>query len=271
MLLVNGKIASSVDARDRGMQYGDGLFETIAVRDGQPELWDAHIERLMAGCQTLGIPLPDPARLAEELRQVTGEQAHCVVKLVITRGPGGRGYRIPDDPSPTRLIITSPFPDYPPDRAESGVAVRLCRTPLGLNPALAGLKHLNRLEQVLARNEWRDSGIAEGLMCDSEGFVVEGTMSNLFLVIDGRLVTPRIDRCGVAGVMRNRVLELAESLGIAATEARVTVEALQQAEGAFLTNSLLRLWPIRRLEERDCPQASITAKLKRALDRDLEE
>ncbi|WP_303905860.1 aminodeoxychorismate lyase [Thiohalomonas denitrificans] len=270
MLLVNGEPAACVDPRDRGLQYGDGVFETITVRGGKPELWDAHLERLMAGCRVLDIPSPDPEQLAQEVAQVTADEIRCVAKLVITRGAGGRGYRKPDEPKPTRLVMRSPFPDYPSDWSDSGVVVRLCRTPLGLNPALAGLKHLNRLEQVMARNEWQNPEIAEGLMRDSEGFVVEGTMSNLFLVDRGTLVTPRLDRCGVAGVMRNRVLELAKSLGIPAREERVTLATLQQAEGAFLTNSLLRMWPIRILKGQDCPRATITATLKSALDRVLE-
>ena len=270
MLLVNGDPAPYVDPHDRGLQYGDGVFETIAVRGGTPELWDSHLERLMAGCRALDIPSPDPERLSEEVERVTASQTQCVVKLLITRGTGGRGYRKPDEPKPTRLVMSSPFPDYPSDWSESGVAVRICRTPLGLNPALAGHKHLNRLEQVIARNEWQGTEIAEGLMRDTEGFVVEGTMSNLFLVRGDMLVTPRLDRCGVAGVMRKKVLEVAKSLNIPAREERVTVKALQQAEGAFLTNSLLRLWPIRHLEERNCPQPAITVRIKQALERVLE-
>ncbi|SCZ58957.1 aminodeoxychorismate lyase [Thiohalomonas denitrificans] len=271
MLLVNGDPVRSVDPCDRGLQYGDGVFETIAVRGGKPELWHAHLKRLITGCKALDIPPPDPEQLAREIARVTADQTRCVAKLVITRGPGGRGYRKPDQAKPTRLVMSSPFPDYPSKWAKSGVAVRLCRTPLGLNPVLAGLKHLNRLEQVMARNEWQSPEIAEGLMSDSEGFLVEGTMSNLFLIVDDTLVTPRLDRCGVEGIMRNKVLEVATSLGIPTREERVTLSTLQQGEGAFLTNSLLRMWPILTLEDRECPQTAITATLRRALDKVLEE
>lgn len=269
MILVNGETSDLIDVRDRGLHYGDGLFETLAVRDGRPELLEAHLERLARGCRVLGITGVDPALLAREIEQAAAGESRCVLKLVVTRGCGGRGYRPPGNLTPQRILVRSPWPDYPETWQTAGVAVRLCDTPLGLNPRLAGLKHLNRLEQVIARQEWGDEA-AEGLMRDVEGFVVEGTMSNLFAVRGERLLTPPVDRCGVAGVMRRTVLELADALGIPCEETRLTAEALFEADGLFLTNSLFRIWPVHRLDGRSCGRSPVTEALSRALTTRLE-
>lgn len=189
-----------------------------------------------------------------------------VLKIIVTRGAGGRGYRWPDVPLPTRVLSFHTRPDYPPDWAAVGVASRLCRTRLGVNPALAGIKHLNRLEQVLARNEWSDPGIQEGLLLDTLGWMVEGTMSNLFLLRDGQLETPRLDRCGVTGVMRELVMELANSMGMAVREVRCRLSQVLQADEIFLTNSLIGVWPVRRLDDREWLPGIRTRRLSLAVE-----
>lgn len=245
MILVNGSDQSGVDPGDRGLSYGDGLFETLAVSAGQALEWEAHLERLGRGCARLGIPPPDPSVLAEEATRIIPADGRGVLKIILTRGSGGRGYRPPSEPLPTRILALYPWPDYAPACYREGVAVRLCETRLGRNPALAGLKHLNRLEQVLARSEWADEDIAEGLMLDEQGQVIEGTMSNLFVLSEGRLHTPALEQCGVAGIVRARVLEVAASLGIETRVAPLRLEQVLQAQEAFLSNSLIGIWPIR--------------------------
>ena len=227
--------------------YGDGLFETIAVRDGRPCLWSEHMARLQAGARRLAIPCPPRARLYGECVAVAAGCQHGVVKLVLTRGAGGRGYAPPQSPEPTRILVAYSWPVHPPEWADGGVEAILCRTALGEQPRLAGIKHLNRLEQVLARAEWEDPQIAEGILCDGRGRVIGGTMSNLFLVAGGRLLTPRIDRCGVAGTVRTLVLARAETFGLEPIEADLRLEDLAQAEGAFFTNALIGAWPLRAL------------------------
>ncbi|MCW8889792.1 MAG: aminodeoxychorismate lyase [Sedimenticola sp.] len=246
-MLINGKPETSVSADDRGIQYGDGLFETLAVRDGRPCLWHYHLERLHNGCQRLNIPLPNESLLYDELIREIGEQSQGVVKVIVTRGPGGRGYRPPQESSATRIIRWSESPNYPEANYQQGIVTRLCSTRLGWNPALAGIKHLNRLEQVLARSEWSDPSIQEGLMMDSSGYVVEGTMSNLFVVQNGRLMTPDLSRCGVAGIMQGVVLRVAEALAIPVIVDNVTLHDLWNADALFVTNSLIGLWPVREL------------------------
>lgn len=249
MMLINGEERTQLDATDRGLQYGDGLFETLAVRDGAPEHWERHLRRMHDGAQRLGIPVPDPQLLAEEAARVCHDGGRGVLKIILTRGAGGRGYRSPVQPTPTRVLSLHPWPDYPADHAEQGVRLRLCRTALGLNPALAGIKHLNRLEQVLARSEWDDADIAEGLMLDSDGRLVCGTMSNLFLVRDGELYTPELTRCGVEGTTRARVLETAADHGIRCHITDLQLDALWGADEVFVCNSIIGVWPARQVEQ----------------------
>ncbi len=244
--LIDGVPAERIGVRDRGLQYGDGLFETIAVVDGRPRNWEAHMERLDSGARRLSLPLPPPGLLLEELRQVSQGETRCVVKLILTRGEGGRGYRPPEEASGRRILLHSPWPDYPPHRFERGIQVRLCSTRLGHNAALAGLKHLCRLEQVLARAEWSEPEIEEGLMLDDRGRPVEGTMSNLFLVTGEGLATPDLTETGIAGVMRRRVLEAAAALDLEVQVRPLELEELHRAGEAFFCNSLIGLWPVRR-------------------------
>jgi len=240
-LLINGAPGDSVKAQDRGLAYGDGVFRTLAVSAGRPEFWRKHMAKLAADCAVLGIAAPDAALLAEEARAVLKGADQAVLKIIVTRGVGGRGYKPPEPAAPTRILLRAPWPAYAPETATAGVAVRLCETRLGLQPRLAGVKHLNRLEQVLARGEWSDPAISEGLMQDSDGRVVEGVMSNLFVVKDGEVTTPDLARCGVAGVMRGLLLESARI-------ADLTLSEVRGADELFLTNSLIGLWPVRQFD-----------------------
>lgn len=240
--LVNGVESSAISVDDRGLQYGDGLFETMSAQDGRVRNFERHMERLAEGGRRLGFPVPDANLIAAECeRALTGLGAGSV-KLMLTRGPGPRSYRPPADPAVTRIVVSSaPKPRNDPG---DGIVVRLCDTPLGLNPRLAGLKHLNRLEQVLASAEWNDPAIAEGLMSSVDGRIVCATAANVFLVQAGRLVTPAIRNCGVAGVMRGLVLDAAGELGIAADVRDVFPADLDTADEVFLTNAITGVRPV---------------------------
>lgn len=264
-ILINGQPGQQIPVTDRALHYGDGLFETIACINGAPRFWERHVTRLLAGCERLGIPPPDTATLRSEIARLASTEAACVVKVIISRGSGGRGYRPPLPALPTRVVIRYPFPEYPPSHSLAGVRVRLCETPLGCNPRLAGIKHLNRLEQVLARSEWDESDIAEGLMGDGDGHLVEGTMSNLFLVKDGVLLTPDLSRCGVEGVMRSVVMELAREMRIALQICPLEAAMLGEGSELFLTNSLIGIWPVTRCGEHHYPCGPITRQLQQAL------
>ena len=250
MFLINGQAADTLSALDRGLHYGDGLFETIAVKNRQSLCWQEHLARLHRGCEILGIPCPESSLLeaeAEELCSTADELA--VLKIMVTRGEGGRGYRMPDRMKPTRLLALYPWPDYPSVNTTQGVNVRLCNTRMGRNPRLAGIKHLNRLEQVLARAEWDDPAIAEGLVRDTDDNIIEGTMSNLFLLQGNTLTTPDISHCGVAGIVRRMLLELAADAGFETTVSPLKYRDLLAADALFLTNSTIGLWPVARLAD----------------------
>jgi len=245
-VLINGLPGDAVGAMavsplDRGLAYGDGVFRTLAVSAGKPEFWRQHMAKLAADCAALGIVAPDAALLAADAQALLRGSGQAVLKIIVTRGVGGRGYKPPDAPTPTRIVLRAPWPAYRPEMATDGVALRLCETRLGLQPRLAGVKHLNRLEQVLARGEWTDPAIAEGLMLDSDGRVIEGVMSNLFVVKDGEVTTPDLTRCGVAGITRGLLLESARI-------ADLTLSELRGADELFLTNSLIGLWPVRQFD-----------------------
>jgi 4-amino-4-deoxychorismate lyase len=263
--LIDGVPADTIPVADRGLHYGDGLFETIAVVDGSPCLWERHLSRLRAGCARLAFPPPDEDRLATEARGLARGVERGVLKLILTRGEGGRGYRPPSPVRPRRILRMSPWPAHPADWESHGVRVRYCATRLGHQPLLAGLKHLNRLEQVIARAEWTDSDIAEGLMLDLGGQVVEGTQTNLFALVEGRLVTPPLDRCGVAGVVRALVLELAPAVGLPVAEEPQEPDRLATADALFLTSSLIGLWPVRQLGGVAFDPSRVPAELRAAV------
>lgn len=267
MVLINGRAASEIAVTDRGLHYGDGLFETIAICNEHPvpALYRRHLKRLAEGCRRLDITIPRRAVLDKEIARVCQDVLRGALKIIVTRGNGGRGYRPVQPIQATRILSVHPWPDYPAFFAEDGITLRICRTPLGRNPALAGMKHLNRLEQVLARGEWNDPLIPEGLMLDSEGGVIEGTMSNIFIFKNKRLLTPDLSQCGVAGIMRGFVLEQAAALGVKVAVRPLRLTDIEQADEFFVCNSLIGLWPVRHLEGHHYPPGPLTQRLRRLL------
>ena len=250
--LVNGKPSHTLDVRDRGLAYGDGVFETIALKQGQVQLWQGHQQRLVTGLMTLGIVVDEAAAvnlvnsIVDDIKIAYLLFGHPqgVIKITITRGSGGRGYAAPSSPQHTRIVSMLP---WPPDRnhlSSEGVRVRVCQHRWSNNAALAGVKHLNRLDQVMARNEWTDIDIHEGIMLNQRGHVISGVMSNIFIEIDGALMTPKLDQCGIKGTMAQLVRAIAKQCGIKLVEHEVTLDALINADAAFITNSLNGIWPI---------------------------
>ena len=249
MVLINGKSGDKVSVSDRGLQYGDGVFETIAYRDGVPEFLDQHLTRLLNGCRSLHINFEQINLLHAELESVIKSinSDPTVIKITITRGVGGRGYFSDNSATPTRIIATYSYPIYPESYQVDGVVLRFCEQTLSVNPRLAGIKHLNRLEQVLARNEWSDPAIVEGIMSDEEGSIIEGTMSNIFVVADNVLITPLITQAGIAGVMRGQIIQLATRSGIKVEERVLSRKELAQALEVFVCNSIIGVWPVSRI------------------------
>jgi len=242
-LLVNGSPSTPVSALDRGLAYGDGLFETIRFVRGAAPLWSRHMARLHEGCQRLRLPLSDAEMLLREAGAVIDGLEHAVVRVTLTRGLGERGYAPSPTPTPTRIVAGFEAPAMSGDAYANGLRVRWCDTRLAAQPLLAGLKHLNRLEQVLARAEWSDPAIGEGLLCDSDGQVISGSMTNLFAMLDGVLVTPALNRCGVAGVARAEILASQAEAQVRA----VSASELAQASEIFLCSSVRGILPVQAL------------------------
>jgi len=256
-ILVGDRIVDRIDPADRGLAYGDGVFETLRVAAARLIWWEAHWARLGRGVARLGIALPDAALIRRNIDALIAGQAEGVLKLILTHGAGGRGYAPPVEPQPTLILSLH---DMPPPIPAAGVLVHRCETRLAIQPQLAGIKHCNRLEQVLARAEWNDDEIHEGLMRDSEGFVVCATAANLFVLREGRWRTPPVDRCGVAGVCREWLLAHAD-----ADERRLTVEDVESADAVFLCNSVRGILPVAALGERRWSLNARTAQLQRML------
>jgi 4-amino-4-deoxychorismate lyase len=262
--LINGEFQEQLSIRDRGFQYGDGLFETLAVTKGKPIFWDRHMRRLRHGAERLGFTPPPEPLLRREAEQLCINHERAVLKIIITRGASDRGYGPVASASPTRVLSLSPWLDYPATYPQLGVMVRFCRMTLSRNRFLAGIKHLNRLEQVLARAEWQDD-YQEGLVQDADGHVVEGIMSNVFAVSQGTLLTPDVSQCGVEGIMRGVVLECAVTASIPCRITDISRKDILGADEIFLTNSLIGLWPVRKLERQEFTVGRITRQLQQAL------
>ncbi|MEJ5060859.1 MULTISPECIES: aminodeoxychorismate lyase [unclassified Pseudomonas] len=258
---VDGQPADALSLKDRGLAYGDGLFETIAVRGGQALLLERHLSRLADGCSRLAIAA-DHELIYNELLAYATALGDGVLKLILTRGDSLRGYAADPAAQARRILQGNPPVAYPAVYGEKGIRLFPCATRLSRQPLLAGLKHLNRLEQVIARSEWQDTEHAEGLMLDQAGRVIEGVFSNLFLVRDGVLITADLNRCGVAGVMRAELLFQAESLGIPTQITDISLDQLQWADEVFVCNSVYGVWPVHAYAALSWPVGPLTRKLQ---------
>ncbi len=294
-MLINGVSGNLISICDRGLLYGDGVFRTLVVRDGKPQHWPLHYQKIRHDCTALGIVCPDFEILSAELAALALEHSNAVFKLIVTRGqfnghgdearharfphpnplPEGegtnersrefkikRGYAPAPEALPTHIWDVSPLPVYPD--TQQGVTLSLCTLRLGHQPRLAGIKHLNRLENVLAAAECADAD--EGLLLDCGGLIIEGVRSNVFLVSRGRLITPDLSRCGVAGVQRDRVIACAGKLGMTTEVRDVGLEELRAADELFLTNSVFGLWPVSQFQTRRWTSFDVAGRIRTALE-----
>lgn len=239
--LVNGEMAAHVPADDRGLAYGDGLFETLAVTGGTPRLWQQHMDRFLRGCQCLNLAPPPREILLREVRTVAAGLPRCIVKINLTRGSGGRGYAPPDNPVPCRIVSAHDWPEGLGEARRLGVDAVICETRLALQPRLRGIKHLNRLEQVLAAAELASRPGRHGIVLNTEDYVISGVSANLFLVADGQLLTPRMDRSGVHGVLRDLLLR---DHAARSERRRVTLDLLAEADELFFCSAIRGIVPI---------------------------
>lgn len=248
---------------ERGFQYGDGVFETIAVRNGEPRLWSHHMRRLERACKRVGFerpPLLEP-HVEAALRGTDENPQHCIVKIIVSSGVGNRGYARPIPSHTETLVGVFPASTINPPAYLKGVATMLCDTRLAVGSPVAGVKTLNRMEQVLARSECAPTGAFEGLTLDAEGRLICGTMSNVFLVRDNSLVTPALHRCGVEGVMRQLVMETCGDVEVC----DLTIDDLAAADEVFITNSQMGAVPVHRCDEYHWDVGPVTRDVMRRL------
>ncbi len=248
--LVNGVETSALDITDRGLAYGDGLFETMRVVRGKVPLLDYHRQRLALGAERLALGVQENilALFDEAVRSsLKGLSRDALLKVIVTRGSAGRGYTPPESADCT--VVAQLFEPVDLDQKKAGKGIRLdvLNYRLGPQPALAGIKHLNRLDQVLASRELSSD---EGLICDLNGYVVEGVKTNALFFFEDRVVTPDLSSCGVAGTLRQYLLENAKSLGFEIAVESVSESILEEIDGIAMINSIIGCWPVKQLGSR---------------------
>ena len=266
MILINGAAADSVAVTDRGLAYGDGVFRTVVVSQGTPRCWSRQYRKLEQDCAALAIACPAGDLLSKELARAAGATGVRVGKIIVTRGNGARGYAPPQPSAPTRIVTATALPQHPAAFSRSGITIHLCQIRLASQPRLAGVKHLNRLENVLARAEWSDPSIAEGLLLDEDGHAISGTMTNLFIVEGGSVFTPGLSRCGVAGVTRERIMEAAISRGMDCREDRLTWQRVLAAQEVLLVNSVVGAWQVRECGNHRWEPGGLIGRVREWLD-----
>ncbi|MEQ1527141.1 MAG: aminodeoxychorismate lyase [Gallionella sp.] len=295
-MLVNGSPSNLISIRDRGLLYGDGVFRTLLVSNGQAQHWSLHYQKIQHDCNALGITCPDFALLSAELEILLSQSSkglarvisdadtpsplvgegwgegaksrqinNCAIKLIVTRGISTRGYAPATQTTSTHLWDIAPLPDYPAEWSIHGIKARLCQLRLSQQPRLAGIKHLNRLENVLAASEWNDAEIAEGLLMDADGNIIEGVRSNLFAVLDGTLTTSSLLGCGVAGIQRDRVISWANTNNVSLKIRALNWDEVINADELFIVNSLIGIWPIRELERHHWTNFTMAYRVRQGL------
>ena len=261
-VIVNDELTDRVSVYDRGLAYGDGVFETILVQDGRLRFWDMHFKRLTRSLTQLNIRHKLISNdLLATINKHLSHESEQIVKIIVTRGNSQRGYMVPEDISANTIIYISDNPGVSHDWSKTGIKAKFCETRLGYQTKLAGLKHLNRLEQILARLELANTDYQEGIMLGYHGEVIEGIMHNLFLVKNGELFTPDLSQCGVAGIMRTFIIENSQQWDIPVHVTQVTVEQLLAADELFFTNSINVIWPICELDNARFKVGEVTSLL----------
>ena len=273
--LINGSFDHVISPFDRGFAYGDGVFRTMKMVDGLPDSWPLHYQKLVADCAAINIVCPSAELLMSDLQQLFStidlpEDQLAIAKIIITRGEGNRGYTPPAITAPMRVITKSAMPQYPEVRFSEGVSLTVCETRLASQTKLAGIKHLNRLENVLARMEWTDTnmtnGIAEGIMLDSAGNVIECTSANIFARFGDTLLTPSLHQCGVAGITRQRIIDLAYTLLLKATVETIDLPTLLSADEVVICNSLYSALQVKTIQERIIKTGALATNIRVALN-----
>ncbi|MCW8344910.1 aminodeoxychorismate lyase [Vibrio sp. ZSDZ65] len=262
----DGEIIEKVSVSDRSFQYGDGCFTTILTKHGNIMLWQKHVARMNTALKVLQIPQPNWSVVHEQLTSVALTTPLAGLKIHVSRGCGGRGYSPSVESGPIVTISCFPYPPHYLSWREEGLSLMLCKTQLGLNPLLAGIKHNNRLEQILMKAEIEQTRFDDGLALDLNDNVVETSMANVFWVSEGKVYTPTLANSGVAGVMRAEVIEALKHLQIKCYEDEYSLSALLSADEIFVSNCILGVAPVKKIEEAALPIGRVTRRIQEYLD-----
>lgn len=246
---INGIEQTDIAARDRAVQFGDGCFTTAAILDGKIKLLEAHLQRLQESCERLFMPLPNLPQLATEMQQIAAQQTQAVLKVILTPGAGGRGYSRKGCTAPTRILSLSPWPQHYATLQQQGATLVTSPITLARNPLLAGLKHLNRLEQVLIRHHLDQTEADEALVLDTAGTVVECCAANLFWRKGNNIFTPRLEQAGVNGIMRRYLMAQMARSGQACQLIDGSRDDVLNADEVVICNALMPVLPVRKIDD----------------------
>ena len=263
--LINGSYNLTISPLDRGFAYGDGVFRTLIMRNGQPENWPLHYQKLVADCAAINIVCPSAEILMSDLCQLFLATETAVAKIIITRGEGERGYAPPAITAPMRVVLKTAMPIYPEKNSVLGVNLHVCKTQIAAQPLLAGVKHLNRLENVLARMEWTDTSIADGIMLDYQNNVIECTAANIFARFNDTLITPNITQCGIAGITRQRIIDHAHLWKLKIKIKEINLEQLINADEVIVSSSLYKAWQVKNILHKNWPPSNLANKIRNTL------
>ncbi|MBZ4201250.1 MAG: aminodeoxychorismate lyase [Methylotenera sp.] len=271
--IINGDLSQTITPLDRGLVYGDGVFRTMQTRGGMPLNWPLHYQKLVADCAAIGLVCPSAELLMHDFLQLLLEpdlnsNQLAVAKVIITRGEGERGYKTPAVTCPNRILIVSSMPFYAEVNYATGVDLHLCELRLSVQEKLAGIKHLNRLENVMARMEWRDDGVFDGLLLDQQDNVIECTMANVFARFGNQLLTPDLSRCGVSGITRERIVSLAAVLNLSVQVCQLPLKRFMQADEIILCNSLFGAFQVRTIKSSRWSQQALAKNFRDLLAHD---
>jgi 4-amino-4-deoxychorismate lyase len=263
--LVNGSFDATISPFDRGFAYGDGVFRTLVMREGVPESWPQHYQKLVADCAVINIVCPSAELLMSDLQQLFLPDDVAVAKIIITRGEGNRGYTPPPITAPMRVVTKSAMPEYAETRFTDGVNLTVCEARLAAQPLLAGIKSLNRLENVLARMEWHSPDIADGIFLDTDNNVIECTAANIFARFGDTLITPSLTQCGVSGITRQHIIDLAHIIPLKISIETFGLEKLLMADEVIICSSLYGAFQVKNIQEKSIKADGLAANIRAAL------
>ena len=260
--IINGKEQSNVSIFNRNFQYGDGLFETCVVKNNQILFWEKHLSRLDIGCRKLKIKNIEEEIWLKDIKKALSltSKKNCVLKLILSRGNSQRGYSYSDDILPVRVVVVSEVKNV---QAKESFSLEYASSGYHSNPNLAGIKHCNRIEQILARSSLKRD---EAIMLDENQNIISVTQGNIYFIFGQSLVTPKLDRCGVIGSRRSLILELAESIELNVEEGNVSMNDAKKADEAFISNSIMGIQSVNSIEEYQLTKRLVTKQIKIAFE-----